>query len=138
MPVPGRPAWVPSHEPSRNRTRAHWSAPCAGCWPAAGGNVSSVRIPPDIAQERLRACRLHLRPHADRHSRPGRSPLGAELDKGGCVAWTEELERVDDRQVPDVQDGSPVVHRKVDGAPSDVKCPEETRWQDAAVEVIDL
>ena len=92
----------------------------------------------NLAEERLRTRRLHLGAHADRHGGPRRSPLGAELDKGGRVAWTKELERVDDRQVPDVQDGSPVVHRKVDGAPGDVKCPEETRWQDAAVEVVHL
>ena len=58
--------------------------------------------------------------------------------RGRGVVRPEELERVDDRQVLHVQDGAPVVHLEVDRALADVERPEQSRRQDAAVEIVHL
>jgi hypothetical protein len=61
-----------------------------------------------------------------------------EVDQRRRVARSEELEGVDHWQVPDAQERALVVHPEVHRAPADVQRPEETRWQDAAVEVVYL
>src|SRR4030095_946575 len=54
------------------------------------------------------------------------------------VIRSEELERVDHRQILYVQDGTPAVDPEIDRALADVERPEEPGGQDAAVEVVHL
>ena len=58
-------------------------------------------------------------------SRAGGLPFDAEIDQPGRVAWPEELEGVDERQVPHVQDGAAPVHLEVDRGLAEVKRPEQ-------------
>src|SRR5262245_45377685 len=50
----------------------------------------------------------------------------------------EELEGVDHRHALDVQHRSLVADLEVDGGFADVECPEESRGENAAVEVVQL
>jgi hypothetical protein len=65
-------------------------------------------------------------------------PLDTEIDECWRIARSEELERVDDREIPDVEDSPPAVHLEVQGVPADIDCPEKARGKDAAVEIGDL
>jgi hypothetical protein len=65
-------------------------------------------------------------------------PLDTEIDESGRIARSEELERVDDREIPDVEDSPPAVHLEVQDVAANIACPEKPRGKDAAVEIVDL
>ena len=92
----------------------------------------------DFAEERTRVGWRHCRSHPSRNRRTRGSPLHAEVDKGRRVVRAEELKRVDHRKILHVQDCVPAVDLEIDRALADVERPEQSRGQDATVEVVNL